>query len=64
MVEVCLSLPVYVMDSRRKVCCEGGCLIMFGDDQEAKDYLRAYCAGEWERCTVARSKLQYYERQE
>ncbi|MCD7927348.1 MAG: hypothetical protein LUF80_00560 [Oscillospiraceae bacterium] len=56
--------PFYLWSDRLEVHCEGKCRIGFGDGQEAREYLREYCAGEWERCTVARSKLQYYERQE
>ena len=57
--------PFFKYDKRLEVSCEAGKLC-FPDREAVMDYAQHYCAqlNGWERCTLARALLRYYERQE
>lgn len=57
------ACPFFRWDERRKVHCEGGC-VAFGRGSTFHDYADRYCANpkDWERCTVAASLVEQYEK--
>lgn len=59
------ACPFFKWDERLRVHCEGG-TISFRDRQEAAEYIDRHCAcvDGWKKCSLARSLLGYYERQE
>ncbi len=58
------ACPFFKWDERLCVHCEGG-VVRFRDRREAMEYIDRYCASVdgWEKCSLARSLLGYYERE-
>lgn len=60
------TCPFFKWDDQKSIGCEGGKL-QFHDKESAVEYMDRYCAGttcSWERCSVAASLLNYYDRKE
>lgn len=57
------TCPFFTWDERLAVHCEGGHII-FRDREEAVEYINRHCGcmDGWKDCTLARSKLRFYER--
>lgn len=58
---ITVRCPFYLRDRDNKITCEAG-RQRWPDMQAKRTYLRDYCAGDWEHCTVARILQEYYER--
>ena len=56
--------PYFKWDEDRRVGCEGKHIMAFGNKDEAKRFMLAYCAGwEWEKCPHAEKMNEYYEKE-
>ncbi len=56
--------PFFVWDERLAIHCENG-RFKFADREEIKEYTRGFCASDkWKECSIAKSRLRYYERKE
>lgn len=53
--------PFYARDYKDHLNCEGAQLRM--RKRLLDRYVRQYCAGEWERCSVARRLVESYEKE-
>lgn len=54
------ACPFFKWDAEHAVHCEGGRIAM-PSRPVANAYMNAYCAGDWEKCTVAQGLTKYYE---
>ncbi len=58
------TCPYYTSDDRLSVICEHQCAVRFYSMDEAKRYLRRFCACKdmgWKDCTIAQMLNQHYE---
>lgn len=60
---ITVKCPFYICDRDKKISCEAG-RQRWPDMQAKRVYLRDYCAGDWQDCSLARAMQSYYERTE
>ena len=60
------TCPFFKHDGRRRVVCEGGSVLTLPDKQGAAAFMDRHCADldGWRRCSVARARMEYYDRKE
>jgi hypothetical protein len=60
------ACPYFRWDERRKIHCEGGCVLSFPDGPALREYIDRHCASVsgYPSCTVAEMRAKYYERTE
>ena len=53
--------PYFRWDKKYECHCEGG-VLRFSDGQTYLNYIHTYCAGSWQKCTLARALGEQYEK--
>ena len=60
---ITVQCPYYLRDRDTKISCEAG-RAKLPDMRAKREYLRDYCARDWQACPFARAMSKYYERAE
>lgn len=53
--------PYFSQVTKYKLICERGCTIWFKDKHEAKRFLKNYCCGDYNQCSIAHMLNEFWE---
>ncbi len=55
------ACPYFMWDTKTDIGCENKTALRFPDKKTCRRYLKAYCVGDWKKCTYAKALNEFYE---